>query len=93
MLSEVFSEEDGIYITPDWDDLGALNYDITDGHCVGGFEITEEKELTGKEAADALIALGSDPGFFQLNDAGEDCEDGADVDSDEMNPIGGADGR
>lgn len=34
----------------------------------------EESELNGKEAADALLEQGSDPGFFQLTPEGEDAE-------------------
>lgn len=38
--------------------------------CLQSFEMTSMEELTGKQAADALYASGSEPGFFQLDDEG-----------------------
>ena len=58
--------------------LGELNYGITEGECSGELNQTEVKELNGKEIATALIAQGSDPEFFQINDSGEDVCDGCD---------------
>jgi hypothetical protein len=52
-------------------DLADLAYAIDQGPCVGSFPQAEQVELTGKEMADALRALGSEPGFFNLDDAGE----------------------
>jgi len=34
-----------------------------------------ESELNGKEAADALLVQGSDPGFFGLTEKGEDADE------------------
>lgn len=39
-------------------------------------EITKTEQLTGKEAADALVAQGSDPEFFMLDEEGNDVGTG-----------------
>lgn len=44
------------------------------GPCAGRFLDTTHKELTAKQAVNALYKTGSEPGFFQLNDKGEDNE-------------------
>jgi hypothetical protein len=43
-----------------------------DGPGVGVFENTGHEELTPKQAADALTELGSEPGFFSLDEDGND---------------------
>jgi hypothetical protein len=48
---------------------------ITDGECSGDVGVLPETVLDGKDAADALIAQGSDPNFFRLTDDGEDTDD------------------
>ena len=58
-----------------YDDLADVDEAITNGACVGSFDTKSTTELTGKEAADALTAVHSEPGFFQLDDDGEDVED------------------
>lgn len=52
--------------------LEELNFLITDGGCSGTVAQTACAELTGKEAAEALISQGSSPEFFNLTDDGED---------------------
>ena len=42
------------------------------GPCVGDTEECETETLTGKEMADALYKARSEPGFFELDDDGED---------------------
>lgn len=51
-------------------DLEKIAYDITDGDCSGVVNVTEYKELTPVEAAKALLAQGSDPEFFGLDEEG-----------------------
>ncbi len=55
--------------------LDEINYQITEGHCVGVYHMTEAKPLTGPEMVQALYEFGSDPSFFQLDDAGNVVED------------------
>jgi hypothetical protein len=43
------------------------------GPCVGDTEECETVVLTGKEMADALYTARSEPGFFELDDDGEDA--------------------
>jgi hypothetical protein len=44
------------------------------GDCSGQWEVVEAKELNGKQAARALLAQASDPGFFRLTKKGEDID-------------------
>ena len=53
-------------------DLSKIAYDITDGDCSGKVEVSSYQELTPQEAAKALLAQGSDPEFFGLDDDGND---------------------
>jgi predicted metal-binding protein len=43
---------------------------ITDGDCSGEYTTTSSETINGKQAADALKAQRSDPGFFMLDDDG-----------------------
>lgn len=43
---------------------------ITGGDCSGDLKVVSVQEVTGPEMAELLVAQGSDPGFFQLDDAG-----------------------
>lgn len=63
-----------------WDEyeLSDIGYAITDGDCSGMMHQTKFEELNGKQAADELIAQGSDPGFFCLDEDGNDDDDGGD---------------
>lgn len=53
--------------------LAGVAHSITEGDNSGEWEIANLEPLNGKETAAALIAQGSDPGFFQLTDNGEDA--------------------
>ena len=46
-----------------------------DGDDVGQFEMVKSKELNGKQAANELCKLGSEPGFFRLDEKGNDEND------------------
>ncbi len=54
--------------------LTDIAYMTDEGDCVGRFGETKTETLTSKEAADALNDAGSEPGFFMLNDDGEEIE-------------------
>jgi len=63
---EVLSEEP----IPSDADLEYIARGANEGRYVGGFFDTIEKEITPKEAADALYEFGGDPSFFFLDDDG-----------------------
>lgn len=48
-------------------DLGRLGELLDDGLAVGALRLEKTEQLTGKQMAAALSAVGSEPGFFQLN--------------------------
>lgn len=55
--------------------LSQIDYAITDGGCVGNVDLEKIEELTGPEMAEALCDVGSEPGFFQLDDKGNKVDD------------------
>jgi hypothetical protein len=57
-----------------YDDLDDVNSAITTGDHVGTVTETSVKTLTGKQAANALLDAGSEPGFFELDDEGNDID-------------------
>jgi hypothetical protein len=61
-----------------FDTLEDLHHAITTGDCSGRYETTKTETLNGKDTAAGLIAQGSDPGFFQLDEEGNDCDDDCD---------------
>ncbi len=68
---EVLSE----YRSVEASSLTTIAREIDQGDWSGHVEVVEVKELTGKEAADALQEQGSDPGFFMLNEDGSEVSD------------------
>lgn len=48
--------------------------DITTGDCVGRTETISSFELSPKQAANELLKFGSEPGFFGLDEAGNEVE-------------------
>jgi hypothetical protein len=56
-------------------DLENIRYQITDGHCSGVIHETICETVTPERMAKLLIAQGSDPEFFGLNENGEEVED------------------
>lgn len=50
--------------------LSQVEYLITEGECVGAALVSKQTTLTNKEMAAALIAAGSTPDFFMLDEAG-----------------------
>ena len=57
--------------------LEDLAYETTEGHYSGRFldNFPDNEELDGPTAAKALIAQGSDPEFFMLDEDGNDLEE------------------
>jgi len=58
--------------------LSVLDMEMTQGDYVGSIETKKNEVVTGRKAAKMVIAAGSDPMFFQMNDFGNevpnDCE-------------------
>ncbi len=52
-------------------ELGTIVYQITDGNWSGEVENDGGTELTPAQAAQELIAQGSDPSFFKLDENGK----------------------
>lgn len=65
---EVLSEEP----LPDDRNLAEIYEATINGDCSGRTLPSTETKLNGKEAAEALMAQGSAPEFFRLNDDGSD---------------------
>jgi hypothetical protein len=59
-------------------ELAAVAFEIQDGDCSGEVTVEGVDELTPVEAAQALIAQGSDPTFFGLNEDGSSAYDDED---------------
>lgn len=64
---EVLSEEP---YNPE--DLNDVAHDITTGDCSGNWSITKQEVVDGETMAKLLIQQRSEPGFFQLDDEGND---------------------
>lgn len=61
---EVLSEE-----PVDFDTLADVAHEIVEGDCSGQWHTkVDNQEVDGPEMAKLLIAQGSDPGFFNLDD-------------------------
>ena len=56
-------------------ELDAVHHVITDGDCSGQVTWGDPVLLTPEQAAKALEAQGSDPGFFSLTSDGKDTEE------------------
>lgn len=56
-------------------DLSKIEYDISYGDCSGKVEVSSYQELTSTEAAKELLAQGSDPEFFNLDQDGRVMDD------------------
>ena len=66
----VLSEEPIVF-----DDIEDIAYAINEGPCVGAMEEGVSEQLNGKQMAEALVKVGSDPGFFHLDENGDYDED------------------
>jgi len=65
LSEEAYSEEN----------LEQIVYDIVQGECSGMTSIVEQQVVDGKTMADLLSKQGSDPGFFNLTEEGEDADE------------------
>ena len=52
--------------------LEQIANDITYGDCSGKWVVKVNEEIDGPRMAQLLLAQGSDPGFFQLDNEGND---------------------
>jgi hypothetical protein len=68
-------------------DLADLARECDQGDCVGSTLHAEVEEITGREAAAALYEVGSEPGFFNLDDNGEPVDDDDDDDDDDRSTV------
>ena len=62
---------------PAWMDMGAIVTECENGEYVANYNIDtpdNQEVLTPKQMADALYEAGSDPGFFRLDDNGNEIE-------------------
>ena len=76
IIVEVLSEE---RYSPE--SIEGIARDITEGDCVGDWDAETSEEVDGRRMADLLREVGSEPGFFQLDDEGNDI-DGVEEDED-----------
>ena len=61
--------------SPDHDTIYTIAGNVDGGpDCLARFSHVKEEELSGKEAAAALYAAGSEPGFFDLDEEGNPQE-------------------
>lgn len=68
---EVLSEE-----PLECDDLGDVNYAITQGDCSGTMNMGGSRKISAKTMAKELLKQGSAPEFFGLDEKGNDLEGG-----------------
>ena len=68
---EVLSED----VPLEWDALTDIAHAISEGDCVGRVQEILSERISPKFTAQLLREYGSDPGFFQLDDAGKAVDD------------------
>ena len=66
----------------DQTDLQEIHYDTDSGDCVGGFNLVKQEVLTAEQMVAALYAAGSEPGFFGLDDQGNEINEDDDEEQD-----------
>lgn len=55
--------------------LEDIHHEITTGDCSGVFNMTVNESVDGPAMAKLLQAQGSDPGFFNLDEEGDDFDE------------------
>lgn len=55
--------------------LSELAYDVDEGECSGKTTVEKTEEVDGTTMALLLMAQGSDPEFFRIDDEGNDTDD------------------
>jgi hypothetical protein len=58
-----------------FESLSELAYDVDEGECSGKTTIEKTEEIDGETMALLLMAQGSDPEFFRIDDEGNDTDD------------------
>lgn len=71
IVVEVLSEEP----IPDSMTLADLEHEYTNGDYVGCTETKKNQIVTGRKAAKMVMAMGSDPTFFMMNEFGNEIEE------------------
>jgi len=71
---EVLSETPFEEQFPD-ENLTYIAREIYDGDCSGTVEVVQSDEISGAAMAQRLLNQGSDPGFFSLDEDGNEVED------------------
>jgi hypothetical protein len=71
IVVDVLSE----YPIPDLISLIDLEFEMESGEYVGTKEVKKDQEVTGRKAAKMVMAMGSDPTFFGMNEFGNVVED------------------
>ena len=59
----------------EWDSLEEVHNAITFGECSGKIEEISSERIPASEAAKLLMDQASDPGFFSLDEEGNDVEE------------------
>ncbi len=62
------------------DTLEGIARDIMTGDCVGDWDAETSEEVDGPAMVQLLYESGSEPGFFQLDDEGNDIDEEGDED-------------
>lgn len=68
---EILSEEE----LPEGMTLEQIQYEINEGDCSGQIITKKQEVVTGRKAAKMVMAQGSDPTFFQMNEFGNEIQD------------------
>lgn len=71
IVVDVLSE----YPIPEHISLTDLEFEMNEGEYVGTMEVKKDQEVTGRKAAKMVMAMGSDPTFFGMNEFGNVVED------------------
>lgn len=60
----------------EFDSLKEVDNAITTGDCSGQYTVTSQKEVPAKEMVKLLAEQGSEPGFFRLDEDGNEVKEG-----------------
>lgn len=77
IVIDVLSE----YPIPDDINLSELDIQMDDGDYVGTIEVKKNQMVTGRKAAKMVMAMGSEPLFFQMNEFGNEVYDDGELES------------
>ena len=60
---------------PDSMTIADLEHEYNEGEYIGCTETKKDVVVTGRKAAKMVMAMGSDPTFFQMNEFGNEIEE------------------